>query len=215
MADDCLPQVQACAIRVAVLDTNGVPLPGDGNLYVSDALTTLTINPEVKEGSEIEEENACGNVCVSYQGDPSLKWATIELELCTADPYLEALLGSGTVLDLGPDTPAGFAFPKIGPMRSNGVSIELWAKRINNGDVDPDYPYAHWAFPKITQLRPGSREFGNSAQKPSFTGRALENVNWFDGPANDFDGPSDRVAQWIPATSIPAAACGTQALVAS
>ena len=215
MADDCLPQVQACAIRVADLDTNGVPLPGPDHLYVSDALTTLTLDPEIKEGDEIEESNACGTICVSYQGDPSLKWLNFELELCTADPYLEAMLSRGTVLDLGAGVPAGFAYPAIGPIKSAGISIELWAKRINNGDMDPDYPYAWWAIPKVVQLRPGSREFANAAQKPSFTGRALENVNWFDGPLNNWPAASDRTAQWVPTSTIPEPQCGPQALVPS
>jgi hypothetical protein len=215
MPDECLPQVQADAIRVALLAANGAPLPGAGNLYVSDALTTLTITPVYKDGTEIEEENAAGEVCVSYQGDPSLKWAEVEIELCTPDPYLEAMLGSGTVLDLGGDVPPGFAMPAIGKIQGAGVSIELWSKRVNNGDLDPDYPYAWYAYPKIVQLRPGARNHANESIKPTFTGRALENVNWQDGPTNDWPAASDRFGQWVPTITLPTVQCGPQVLAAS
>lgn len=217
MADDCLPQVHAVRMRVCDLDTNGVPLPGPDSQYVTSALTTLTLDPQIRDGDEIEEPNGAGDICVSYQGDPALKWLTATFAICTPDPYLEAKLGRGAVLDMGPGVPAGGAYPEIGPIVGGAVSIELWSRRVNNGDMDPDYPYAWWAIPKVVQLRPQSREFGNASQKPSFVGRVLENHNWFDGPSNTWPAASDRVAQWVPCTpaDMPDAQCGPAALVPS
>ena len=71
MADDCLPPVHAVRMRVCDLDTNGVPLPGPDSQYVTSALTTLTLYPQIREGDEIEEPNGAGDICVSYQGDPA------------------------------------------------------------------------------------------------------------------------------------------------
>ena len=213
MADDCLPQVHAAAMRVARLGPNGAPLAGPDNLYVTDALTELTFEPEIADGDEIEEKNANGDICVAFQADPSLKWVNVTIEICTPDPWLESWFSQGTVIEgVGQDDPAGYAFPAIGPISSGGLSVELWTKRINNGDLDPDFPYAHWALPKIVQLRPGSRTFGAESQKPTFTGRAVENPNWNGGPIDDFIGPTDRAAQWVPATSIPTIGCGPDAI---
>ncbi len=211
--NDCLPQVQACVIRVADLDVSGVPLPGSDNLYVSDALTTLQMTPVYTDADEIEEKNACGTVCVNYQGDPTLKRGDIELTICTADPYLQAKLGYGDVLtDTGIH---GFAYPPIGVVTGNGVSIELWAKRIDDGELHDEWPYAWWVLPRVTRLKHGVRTFNNGAQLPVFSGQAYENPNWFDGPLNDWPVSSDRFAQWFPSQTIPVASCGAQALAAS
>src|SRR5688572_12746605 len=140
--NDCLPQVQACAIRVAYLDANGVPSPGANKLYVSDALSELTTEPVYEDAEEIAEANACGTLAVNYQGEPTLKRADGELTIVTQDPYLVSMLGGGDVLtDSGLH---GFAYPAIGQINSAPISIELWAKRIDDGELHDEYPYAWW-----------------------------------------------------------------------
>jgi len=213
MNNDCLPQVQACAIRVAYLDSNGVPTVGANKLYVSDALTELTMEPVYEDADEITETNACGSIAVNYQGDPTLKRGDIEITIASQDPYLVAMLGGGTVLsDSGVN---GFAMPAIGAINSAPVSIEVWAKRIDDGELHDEYPYAWWVLPKVTRLKHGSRTFNNGAQLPSFTAQAYENENWFDGPLNDWPVASDRFAQWFPTASLPTIVCGPQSIAAS
>jgi hypothetical protein len=207
MADDCLPQIFACVARITDLDANGVPTPGDNHMYVSNALTTITLKPVYKDGVTIEEDNGCGELAVSYQGDPSYKWDEVEIEFLKREPRLEAMLSRGHVLDLGGGAPLGSAGPKVGVVTGR-VSLEFWAKRINGPDVDPDFPFAWWALPKVRNLKRNDDTFGASAQKPKFTGIAVENPNWFDGPTNDWPAASDRCVQWVPTTTIPDAHCG-------
>lgn len=214
MADNCLPQVHACAIRVTALESDGILAPGTDTMYVSDALTRLTLKPVYEDASEIKEKNACDAVAVNYKGDDSFLRADVELELLTVDPYLNSLLATGSVL-LNSSNGPGWAMPAIGVNVGNGVSIELWAKRINDGDLDPDMPYAWWSMPKVKSLRVGDREFSATAQKPLFTGQAVENSNWFDGPDNMWDVASDRCAQWIPTDTLPTPTCGFVELEAS
>lgn len=203
MADDNLPQIHACRLRVCDLDSNGVPTPGANHLYVTDALVTATLKPVYRDGSEIEEPNGCDELVVTYQPPPSYKWDEVEIELLRREPRLEAMLQRGAVLDPGGGAPLGGARPQVGVIGGHGVSIELWAKRLNGPDLDPDFPYAWWALPKVTNLKAGDDEKGASASKPKFMGIAIENPNWFDGPTNDWPVASDRSVQWVPTTSIP------------
>lgn len=214
MSNDCLPQIQACAIRVARLDPSGVPSPGADNLYVSDALVSLTTSPEIEEGEEFTVKNACGSQCVNFKDCDSYKRWTLALELCTPDPELHELLAGGAVLTDG--AAVGYGVPFLGRNDCpNGFSIELWAKRIDSsGAQDADYPWAWWVIPRA-YLVLGERKFENGPLANAFTGFAIENPNWFDGPNNDWPVASDRALQWIPTDTIPEPSCGYAALVAS
>lgn len=215
--NDCLPQVHACVMRVTDLDSNGVPTPGADHIYTTDALTILTMTPVYVDGEEIEERNACGTVCVNYRGDDSFKRLDVEITICAQDPRLVSKLGGGTVLSptQSGDVTRGYSYPSIGAITGNGVSIEVWAKRIDDGDLHVDWPYAWWVLPKVKNLRHGVRTFNNGAQLPVFSGQAYENPNWFNGPTNDWPSASDRVAQWIPDRTLPTVVCGPTSLAAS
>lgn len=212
--NDCLAQLQACAVRVARLDGAGVPDPGADSLYVSDALIQLVANPVYEAGDEFTQKNACGNLCLNFKDQDKLRRVDVTLQLCTPDPELSELLSGGVVLTDG--AAVGYGAPRIGVSSTpNGASIELWTKRVDtDGNLDDVFPYAWWVFPKV-HLRPDSRTFENNPVNNQFTGFATENPNWFDGPVNDWPVASDRVFQWIPTDQLPTADCGYQVLAAS
>lgn len=216
-AADCLPQVHVCAMALGFLNPDGSPMPGAHNAYVSNALTKFTSTPNIRTATEIEEPNGCDVICVAYQGPPSLKWGDVEIDLCSPDPHLEAFLSGGATIANpdGEEDPPGFAAPAIGLLTPTPVGVELWAKRILNGDIDPDYPYARWVYPKIINLASGARSHEVPSQKPIYTGRALENPNYGDGVLGDWPATSDRYEQWIPVKTLPVASCGPIALPAS
>lgn len=214
MADECLPQIQACAIRVARLDEiSGVPLPGAGNIYTTDALTELTYDTTYEDGTSLFERNACGDACLDYRGPDLKRWIQLSVTICTHDPELLAMLSGGDVITDGDAN--GWASAPVGAIPRRPISVEVWSKRINDGDLDPDFPYAWWAFPKVLNLREGQGKFGNAAKFPVFTGQGYENVNWFDGPLNDWPATSDRTHQFVNTTTLPDVACGATALAAS
>jgi len=196
MANDAKPQVQAFRTRITKLDANGVPTPGPETVYVTGALTTLTTNPVYVDGDEFEEKNGGGEICVSYKGPDTFKRIDWELTICTPDPYLLEMVSGGKVLDDG--DAVGFAYPALGPMTPTPISIEVWTKRVDDGVLDPNLPYAWWVLPWSDSMRLGSKTFGNNAILPTISGRAFENQNWFDGPTNNWPTTSDRVLQYMP-----------------
>ena len=213
MSDQCLPQLQACRMRVTLLDSNGVPHPGASSVYVTKSFTEVGAAAVYTDGDEIEDKNACGEVEVNYKASDSFKRLDLTITLLTPDPFLSQLLSGGVVLTDG--DAKGFAYPGIGVAPTQLVSIEVWAKRIKNGALDPDFPYAWWVFPQVQNLRIGDKTLNAQTQNAVFTGQAVENANWFDGPSNDWPVASDRVAQWIPTTTLPDVSCGYVALAAS
>lgn len=213
MPDMCLPQLQACRMRIALLNPDGSPDAGATNMVVTKSFTTVATTAVYTDGDEIEEKNACGEVEAQFRASDSFKRLDVTITLLKPDPYVSTLLSDGVLLTDGDRV--GYAYPPIGAVSDKIVSVELWAKRINNGALDPDYPYAWWALPQLQNLRIGDKEFNSGNQVTSFSGQALENANWLDGPTNDWPVASDRVAQWIPTDELPAVACGWVELVAS
>lgn len=215
MANDCLPQVNACALRVTRLNALGVPVAGANNMYVSDALTTVAFAWDVTAGQVIEEANGCGAITLAFEAPSTLKRGNITITLLTPDPQLSELLSGGDVLTTG--GAVGYAAPPLAALTESPVSIEVWAKRIRGGRVDPTFPYAWWVYPWVSYLRPADHTQDNAALKPAFEGQAFENTGWYNGPLNDWPLPnlSNRVYQWIPTATIPTAVCGYQAVAAS
>lgn len=213
MSNDCRKQIKACALRVSRLDSNGVPSPGADNLYVSDALVSLSYTVNQTEGTEYEFTNACGDT-VYFRDDNRPRQVDVEMQIWTPDPELTELLVGGVVLTDG--DAVGYGAPSLNQVANpNGVSVELWARRINDGgQYDSDFPYAWWVWP-LMKLTANDGTFENAPHQPTFSGFAVENTNWFDGPANDWPVGSDRVYQWIPTTGVPTTACGYQTLAAS
>jgi hypothetical protein len=206
MPDMTLPHLQACRIRVTNLDPDGTPTVGVDNLYVSDALVSMGYTPVYEEGDEITEKNACGGVVVNYVGPSSFKRGDVSIQLSSPDPFLGALLGGGDVITVA--EVMGFAAPPIGQLSEDGISIEIWVRRILAGSPDPDYPYGQWVYPMVRNLRLGEHTHGNETVKPNYTGNAFENPNWGDGPDNAWPATSDRVYQWFPVTTLPALSAG-------
>lgn len=206
--DDCIPQLHCCAMRVGLLDTDGTPLTGGGNVYTTDLFQKITVTPVYQDGDEIQEKNACGATAIDYLGDPTFVRADVEVDLITPDPTLHSMLISGSSLLSPVSGGVGWQFPKVGIVTGDGVGVEFWTKRVTGGALSQVHPYAHWALPRVRSMRLGAREFSGTAQHAIISGQGNENANWDTGPGTDFDEDSTAVAQWIPADDFPVATCG-------
>lgn len=212
MANDCLAQLQACALRVTRLLTDGSikRSPVTSNLYVTDQMVMLQFQPVIASGVEWEVRNRANEVFDSGISRDVVKRLEVDLALCVPDPQLTELLAGGTVLTSG--AAVGHARAALNTVaQPNGVSLEVWTKRIVGDDIDPTFPYAHWVLPRV-YLQLGSRAFGNQVLGTQLSGYAVENANWGDGPVHDWPVASTKVVQWLPqsAGKLPTAVCGYQ-----
>lgn len=215
MADNCLGQTNLCRMRVARLDSNGVPRPGANNMYVTDLMATISVDPVYVDGDEIEEKNGCGAVMVSRRSPDTLKRLSFELMFLTPAPQLTEILVGGAVLTTG--AKVGYAFPRLGVINDGGgKSIEWWTEQVDSGDLDETYPAGRWVAPKVRNLRIGKKDFGNGkGVNTIITGQMYENENWYNGPVNDWTVASNAAAFWLPDAVMPNAVCGYQTVAAS
>ena len=70
-------------------------------------------------------------------------------------------------------------------------------------------------YPKVRNLRIGDWSHENGSLQPTFSGQAVEDENWFDGPLNDWSVDSDRFAHFLPVNTIPDASCAYPTISAS
>lgn len=211
----CGGSVQCCAIRIAVLQQDGVPLPGPSNLYVTDAITKFEAVPVFTKGVDMEIVNACGAPQIIYKDMDRFKRYDVTLDLIYTDPELEQMLLGTEIFDqnglnIGSASPATAAYAGY----YFGVSLELWSKRIVNGDLDPVYPYIRWILPRV-RLQPSNVTLDNNALPRSYTGYTSANSQWFNGPLNDWNFSSDTQLFYSFTKTLPSSQCGAQPLVHS
>lgn len=218
-ANDCLPQIQCLAMRVAKLDRNGVPLPGAGNLYVTDNQVKIGVTPVYVDGTEHETKTGSGSLCLSYKAPDQFKRADVAIQLCVPDPELLSILTTGSFLSTGSGASAryGSSLPDIGPLTGYGVSIEYWTLRISDGVPDDTFPYVHHVLGRVKNIRRGEFVAEDAPQAVVLTGQAYENPNFYNGPAGDWPTAvaSNRVHQSLMSNAIPTAQCGSSTLAAS
>jgi hypothetical protein len=90
--------VQAVALRVVTLDTDGTPLIGEDSAFVTDHFTQVSWTPQYKTGTEFTQDAANGKECVYYKMPDTLQKVNVNVSICNPQPELYEKLGGGTVL---------------------------------------------------------------------------------------------------------------------
>lgn len=196
--------VFATGMRVTRIGTNGAPIVGADNAYVTDNLVKLDYTIEYRDGTEVERLNGQGKACLYYSSPPTVKRLVIDsLELCYPDPELEEMLGGGDVLLDDDGRVIGWAAPEVGsdPV-PNGIGIELWSSAITDDGVDDELPYLWWLFPR-EYLKPSGVSISADPMAAAFEGQGNQNANWGDGPFNDWEWESGRVVQRVRQATMP------------
>lgn len=211
----CIKMLQFCRMRVAVLNPDGTPKEGAGNLYVTDQQISLGIGLNLEAGADMVQKTGCDEIAFSHKTRDKVKNLTLQLSLAIAEPQITQMLIGGTLLLDGSGNTRGYALPEVGEVgNEDGVSIEGWVKNIDGSTLNADWPYIRWVLGK-TFWTPADRTLENNPIVNNFTGTGEENANWGDGPANDWDYASDRLYQYAGDTDLPEPQCIAQELIAS
>jgi hypothetical protein len=102
-----------------------------------------------------------------------------------------AVTPSGAVptvdLSAGPGNAVGYQAPALGNVADpNGISLEMWQKRMINGQQATDYPWYRIVLPKCINFHIQPRDFTNANQQTVMEGQAWHNPNWGTGPFGDY-----------------------------
>jgi hypothetical protein len=192
--------------RFVRLGTNGAPLVGPDNAYVTDNLVRLDFTMLYRDGDTKERTNGTGRACLYYEAPTTVKGLTINaLELCYPDPELEEFLQGGDVLVDADSDPVGYAAPEVGAEAGGigGIGVELWSSAVHDDGVDDDDPYMRWLYPRLKVRETGTRSVGPDPMAISYEGTGRQNPNYGRGPFSDWPYTSSRVFQQYRTATIP------------
>ena len=212
MAQNYASSVTGAAIRATRLNANGTTATGASASYVLNSFIRVSFTPEYEDGDEITEKTAGGEVCVSYKLPDTLKRVNLEVAICNPDPEFTELVSGGSILSTAGQSVGYAAAPTGVDALPNGASLEVWSRAISGGLVAPVNPYFRWVFPYV-QLRPsGERVVENGLMANVFEGFGLGNINWGDGPQNDWAFPAytDRAYSYARVAGAPIGMNGFQ-----
>jgi hypothetical protein len=89
----------ALGMRATKLDASGAPIVGSNTCYATDALVSMGLGLEYKDGAEVEQVAGNGGTCLVYKAPDTLKGGTVsDLQLCSPDPNVMEFLIGGTVI---------------------------------------------------------------------------------------------------------------------
>lgn len=198
MADTptCFDSLQVCAMRIALLGSNGVPLAGATNGYGTDALINVDISLDIEAAEEKTKKNGCGSTKQHYIGDDKIKGAKLGMALCELDLQLAAMMCGGDMITrLSDDLVFGWQWPKLADAAPYGVCLEVWTKAWDGNSqaiLDIDVAYWHWVFPKV-KMQLADHKLEDDFLEFALKGSGLENPEMSHaGPFQDW--PSDIVA---------------------
>lgn len=106
---DKVVSIYACALRLARLAADGSTPAGATNGYISNNLITLSMTPDVDEGTDFSSKNACGDDAFPVRDRPTIKRINLSMTLEVADPEIAELLTASPLILSTPAAPRTLA----------------------------------------------------------------------------------------------------------
>lgn len=212
------PSIQADAIRICRLNTDGSPLySSTTGAYQNYAFTKVDIKAAIESANEFVQRSADGGIFIDYRDDDKIKWVELELTVQYPDACLMELIENGSLL-LG--TPVSMVSPILGyqapalasNVNSNPVSLEVWSKAPVGIVQTGTYKWYRWLMPYTRGWHRTDITHENNPNEFMYAGYGFGQPNFAAGPFADWsigetsDGAaldSTKVWQWIASEALP------------
>lgn len=110
-------------IRVTQLDDCGAIIPTSQQI-VTEGFVTVSLSPQVEDGTEITLRNASGAICISERGNPTFTGFDVEITFCDVNPSLLSFVTNAEDYEDYSGDIAGFTVPE-GEITGK-FALELW-----------------------------------------------------------------------------------------
>lgn len=189
MAFCCPSSIKGCAIRFTRLNSCYIPLdPLTPNSRLQGTFfTSLSLSPDLEDGSDITVMNACGDICIRDKDCDRLKGFDVTLTLCgQPTPALEMFLNAELLED--PTVMGDYRGWVLPDSKTAGcpdpLSIEVWSQNADPANcaigAGTQAVYVDWLLPKVSNFQvSGDITFENEALTIELSGYAENNPQWF------------------------------------
>lgn len=215
-------------MRLTRVDACGRPIYGVGSQLVTSGFVSIEMSGEVREGTEIEQVNAAGELCLSEKGADQLKWLSVGANFCDIDPDAVVMFNpNNTALTDWQGNTIGFAESDTQDI-SRGVAIEVWADVAGEDlcdDPNASQTWAYFLLPWVVGGTLGDLTIENAALTTTVNSRTKRNGKWGVGPYNIMAasantdgpllapvGPREHRRVFLTTVAPPEAAAGAQPL---
>jgi hypothetical protein len=149
----CFKPIRGRALRVAKLDSCGVPVTG--NAVVITGFVQVQQTAEYETGDEHIVKLADASLCINEKDPDILKRLTLTIDLCQIDPGLPSLMGVARMLTAS-ESPTGTGFAVAEGAATARFSLEVWqdssgAAACSGGSA----LYVYNAWPNLGQAKIG------------------------------------------------------------
>jgi hypothetical protein len=225
----CYAQVRGSVIRATLLDSCGIPDPGQSAVVVSKRISTVTINEVTDDGTNVRERNFADELEIVDDAFTSVVGYGADIALCGVDPGLVTLLTGQPPVTNAQGEVVGWDATTGIDLDGFGFALEVWSK-IANSACDPsgNRLWGYTPFPFLKGGRLGGFSFQNGAVQFTISGAQTRDGNaWGTGPYDvdrDINGDPAPMHEALPVNSHwrnilvsldpPVASCGAFPLAA-
>lgn len=126
MATKCFTVVRGKRLRITRTDECGAPPPDEtpDSLVVTKGFITVELSSVVAEGTDIEQMNADGDLCVSDRSRDQFRRWDLSIEFCEVDPAILAMITNVTLEEDWDGNVVGIRQPEGSTVDS--FALELW-----------------------------------------------------------------------------------------